>query len=88
MNKILLILFIISSLDAHSRLVLKRYYKYYKLGFDYYQSLSDNGKKVAYNSAKKMCVDVVGSPYMNSIYKDSCLLGVDDANSDKEKILL
>jgi hypothetical protein len=88
MKKFLLILLLISWLDAHSRLVLKRSYKYYKLGFDYYHSLLENGKKKAYVDAKKMCVDVVGSPYMNSIYKKSCLLGVEDGSSKRDKISL
>jgi len=88
MKKILLILFFLSGLNAHSRLVLKRSYKYYKLGFDYYKSLLSDNKKKAYNDSTKMCIDVIGTPYMNSIYKDSCLFGVKDSNNDKEKISL
>ena len=88
MKKLLLILLLISWLDGHSRLVLKRSYKYYKLGFDYYYTLLDGGKKVAFDSAKRMCIDVVGSPYMNTIYKDSCLFGVEDANGGRDKLSL
>ncbi len=86
MKKIILILLLISWLNAHSRLVLKRSYKYYKLGFDYYRSLLDDDKIVALDIANKMCVDVVGSPYMNAIYKKSCLLGVEDSDKNRDKI--
>lgn len=82
MKKILLILLLVSWLDAHSRLVLKNSYKYYNLGYDYYKTIN-NLKK-----SREVCIDVVGTPYMNPIYKDSCLLGVEDSEANRDKMKL
>ena len=86
MRKLFLMILLVSWLDAHSRLVMKRSYKYYKLGYDYSQTIvDDKSGEMAFEIAKKMCVDVVGTPYMNTIYKESCIFGAEDVRDRIEK---
>ncbi len=88
MKKIITILSLISILDAHSKIMLKRYHTYYKLGYEYSKSLlKDNiSRDKVLNSTKEMCIDTVGSPYMDSKYKNSCIYGARDAVDNKKEI--
>jgi len=33
-----------------------------------------------------MCIDTVGTPYMDSLYKDSCIYGATEAKEEKIKL--
>ena len=88
MKKIVLILLLlVTLLSAHSKLQLRRYYTYYKLGYEYSkQILADvNNKNIALKNSKDMCIDTIGSIYTDSKYKGSCIYGATAyINGDKE----
>lgn len=68
---------------------LKRCFNYYKLGYDYSKSILPdfaNSSKKAFEETKKMCIDTVGTPYMDSLYKDSCIYGATEAKEEKIKL--
>jgi hypothetical protein len=68
---------------------MKKSYKYYKLGYDYYQSILENqSRDEAFETTKKICIDVIGTPYMNPIYKESCIFGAEHIRDKKDKISL
>jgi len=73
------------SLYAHSQAMLKRYYNYYTLGFEYSTSISKN-KEIAFKETQQMCTDTVGSPYLDNLYKESCLYGAKDAKNRGSKM--
>jgi len=84
---VLLLLLFVTLLSAHSKLQLRRYYTYYKLGYEYSkQILADvNNKSTALENSKDMCIDTVGSIYTDSKYKGSCIYGANSSiNGDKE----
>ncbi len=82
---ILIFIFLTIVINAHSKLQLKMYYTYYKLGYEYYQSILKNNKNIALQRAKQMCIETVGSVYMDSKYRGSCIYGVKKAlNGEKE----
>ena len=77
------------SLQAHSQAMLKRYYNYYSLGFDYSNSILsevENNKDKAFTQTQQMCIDTIGSPYLDKLYKESCLYGAKDARKKTAKI--
>jgi len=88
MRKIVLILLLlVTVISAHSKLQLRRYYTYYKLGYEYSkQILADvNNKNIALKNSKDMCIDTIGSIYTDSKYKGSCIYGANSSiNGDKE----
>ncbi|HHD80427.1 MAG TPA: hypothetical protein ENK99_02290 [Campylobacterales bacterium] len=88
MKKIILLLVLLVTVgNAHSKLQLRRYYTYYKLGYEYSkQILADlNNKSTALENSKEMCIDTVGSIYTDSKYKGSCIYGANSSmNGDKE----
>jgi len=88
MKKIITILSLVTILDAHSKIMLKRYHTYYKLGYEYSKSLlkDKKSKYVALKDTKEMCIYTVGSAYMDSKYKNSCIYGAKDAIDNKKEI--
>jgi len=86
-KSILIFIFLTAIIDAHSKLQLRRYYTYYKLGYEYFQSiLEENDKNRAIEKAKQMCIDTVGSIYTDSKYKNSCIYGVKEAQKGEKEI--
>lgn len=78
-----------TSLHAHSQAMLKRYYNYYNFGFDYSKSILndvDNNQTKALVQTQKMCLDTIGSPYLDKLYKESCIYGAKDARQKTAKI--
>lgn len=76
-------------LQAHSQAMLKRYYNYYNFGFDYSKSILndvDNNATKALTLTKQMCTDTIGSPYLDKLYKESCIFGAQDAKNKTTKI--
>jgi hypothetical protein len=83
----LLLVLLVTVVNAHSKLQLRRYYTYYKLGYEYSKQLLDevNNKNRALKNSKEMCIDTVGSIYTDSKYKGSCIYGANSSlNGDKE----
>ena len=68
-------------LSSHTRIMLIKYYAYYKLGYKYLKNILEDTKdrEEALKNTKKMCIETVGSPYMDSKYKGSCIYGAKEA---------
>jgi ABC-type transporter MlaC component len=90
MKKIIILSLLMIIVESHSRIMLIKYHTYYKLGYEYAKSIFKDTKdtKVAFNSAKEMCIDTINSPYMDSKYKGSCIYGVKDALDGKKELNL
>ena len=88
MKKVIYILILITTLDAHTKMMLKRYYTYYLLGYKYSKTILNDvkSKQIALSNSKQMCIDTLGSAYMDSKFKGSCIFGVTNAMSGKAKI--
>ena len=88
MKKIIYMLILITTLDAHTKMMLKRYYTYYLLGYKYSKSILNDvdSKQIALSNSKRMCIDTLGSAYMDSKFKGSCIFGATNAMSGKAKI--
>ncbi len=88
MKKFVYILILITILDAHTKMMLKRYYTYYLLGYKYSKSILNDvkSKHIALANSKQMCIDTLGSAYMDSKFKGSCIFGATNAMSGKTKI--
>ncbi len=88
MKKIIYIFLLVTILDAHTKMMLKRYYTYYLLGYKYSKTILNdvNSKQIALSNTKQMCIDTLGSAYMDSKFKGSCIFGATDAMSGKVKI--
>ncbi len=88
MKKIIYIFLLVTILNAHTKMMLKRYYTYYLLGYKYSMSILNdvNSREVALKNGKQMCIDTLGSAYMDSKFKGACILGVTNAMSGKAKI--
>ncbi len=88
MKKIIYMLILITTLDAHTKMMLKRYYTYYLLGYKYSKSILNDvdSKQIALSNSKQMCINTLGSAYMDSKFKGSCIFGATNAMSGKAKI--
>ena len=85
-NSILIFMILTTITNAHSKLQLRRYYTYYKLGYEYFQSIVKDDKNIAIKKAEQMCIDTVGSIYSDSKYKGSCIYGVKEALKGEKEI--
>jgi len=85
-KSILIFIFLTIVINAHSKLQIKMYYTYYKLGYEYYQSILKSDKTLALKKAKQMCIETIGSIYSDSKYKGSCIYGIQEAQKGQKEI--